>query len=93
MSKTRKAFDEVMGELRERIRNHTVTKLHRKPPPHDEPDGDEDAEGNEYPGSPDDMTPVENEAAEQVEYDDKHGVKECETCGGPLSNGRCENCG
>ena len=99
------AFSEVMGELKDRIRQHAVSKLERsaaprtskrvmkKRNPETEPDGDEDAEGQEYPGSPDDVTPVENVSVQQEERMSK-GLK-CRGCEAPKEKGHkyCPHCG
>lgn len=99
------AFSEVMGELKDRIRQHSASKLERsaspktsksvmkKRDPATEPDGDEDAEGNEYPGSPDDVTEVENVSVQQEERAPK-GLK-CDGCEAPKTKGHkyCPHCG
>jgi len=56
MSKRNDAFNAVMGELKGRIASHSSERLRRKAQDpvhggeHEEPDGDEDAEGNEPEG-------------------------------------------
>ena len=105
MANKHAAFNEVMGELKDRIRGHSASKLERsasprtsktvmkKRDPETEPDGDEDAEGNEYPGSPDDVTPVENVSIQQEERMPKGAT--CKGCDAPKGKGHkyCPHCG
>jgi hypothetical protein len=90
------AYNQVMDELRERIKSHSSSRLHRQVPAHKEPDGDESAEGHEYPGSPDDMTPVENVRVTRKDYgEDVRDSSECRKCGRSehIRKGVCHYCG
>ena len=85
MGKHGAAYKDVIGELKERINKHGSSRLHKKEASHKEPDGDEDAEGREYPGSPDDMTDTENVSVQEK--------RECSDCGGKMNkHGDCPAC-
>ena len=83
---SKEAFHSVMQELKSRIGEYGSSRLHKSKPGHREPDGDESAEGNEYPGSPDDMTDGENVNVEQK-------GDSCPTCGDEIDTyGNCPSC-
>jgi len=80
------AYKDVIGELKERINKHGSSRLHKKESSHKEPDGDEDSEGKEYPGSPDDMTDSENANVAQK-------GSPCGVCGAKIDGqGNCPKC-
>lgn len=93
MANRHAAYKEVMGELKDRIRGHTVSKFNRPKPIHKEPEGDESADGDEYPGSPDDMGKPENVSEEQEEEIKLKNFEECPTCGRNLDQqNKCSSC-
>jgi hypothetical protein len=104
MANRHAAYKAVMGELRGKIKEHSASKYHKEHvntedyddgPEEHEPDGDEDEEGKEYPGSPDDMTPVENVSETRSKWIEKEGSDECAGCGRDLPHAHkyCGFCG
>lgn len=80
------AYKSVMQELKQRIGEYGSSRLHKSKGDHHEPDGDESAEGNEYPGSPDDMTDDENVNVAQE-------GSPCAICGDKIdAEGNCPSC-
>jgi hypothetical protein len=80
------AYKSIIGELKQRIGEYGSSRLHKKEKGHSEPDGDEDADGNEYPGNPDAMTDTENVNVRQK-------GNECGVCGDSIDGeGNCPSC-
>ena len=86
MANKNEAFKNVISELKSKIGEYGSSRLHRKEVGHKEPDGDEDADGNEYPGNPDAMTDTENANVAQK-------GSPCGVCGGKIDGqGNCPSC-
>jgi hypothetical protein len=112
MSKHHEAFNTVMDELKERIKGHSSDRLRRKAADpvhggeHEEPDGDEDASGQEPAGPEEEYTGEAPEGLETVagtQFDkNKKLPKEeaneegCGNCGHPRGSPDdkyCSGCG
>jgi len=110
MSRYNRAYSETIGDLKKRISEVTSKRI-RQPAQdpvhggeHEEPDGDEDAQGREPPG-PEEVREVdlpEDPGEMELEGQDKRPLKakesddmNCNNCGGPgeSDDKYCRHCG